>query len=176
MKSASLPGKYRSPNRALHAVLFLAIFGALDYGYYLTRGTVVEHLLIDTLTVRPAAAVINAVVPAAAAMANGSSLLTSFGRINIKEGCEGSEGMFLLIAAILPFPARWLSKLIGVCAGVFLMYAMNQLRLLGLVASLHWHRAWFESLHGLIAPTCIVAAGCIFFFAWVSAVAPRVRA
>ncbi len=81
-------------------VFFPAIFGALDYGYYLTRGTVVEHPLIDTLTVRPAAAVIHAVVPAANPLANGSSLLTSFGRINIKEGCEGSEGMFLLILAI----------------------------------------------------------------------------
>jgi exosortase family protein XrtM len=176
MKVAPLPGKHRSPNRALLAVFFLAIFGVLDYGYYLTRGTVVERLLIDTLTVRPAAAVINAVVPAASAVADGSTLQTSFGRINIKEGCEGSEGMFLLIAAILPFPARWLSKLAGVCGGVFLMYVMNQLRLLGLVASLRWHRAWFESLHGLIAPTCIVVAGCIFFFAWVSAVDPRVRA
>ncbi len=83
--------------------------------------------------------------------------------------------MFLLIAAVLPFPARWLSKLAGVFGGVFLMYAMNQLRILALILSLRWHRDWFPSLHGLIAPSGIVVAGCIFFFAWASAVAPRVN-
>jgi exosortase family protein XrtM len=157
----------------IYVVLFLAIFGALDYGYYLTRGTVVERLLIDTLTVRPAAAVIDVIAPAALATANGNSLFTPFGRINILGGCEGSEGMFLLIAAVLPFPARWRAKLAGVIGGVALMYAINQLRILTLALSFCWHRDWFAPLHGLIAPTCIVVAGCIFFFAWASIAAPR---
>ncbi len=174
--STASPGKRRTRFGVIYVVLFLAIFGALDYGYYLTRGTAVEHLLIDTLTVRPAAAVINAVVPSVSARASGHSLLTPFGQINILGGCEGSDGMFLLIAAVLPFPARRLSKLAGIIGGVSLMYAMNQLRILALVLSLRWHRDWFASLHGLIAPTCIVVAGCIFFFAWANAAAPRVNA
>ncbi|MGO9336579.1 MAG: hypothetical protein ACLPY1_03625 [Terracidiphilus sp.] len=174
--STPSPDKKHTRFGVIYVVLFLATFCALDYGYYLTRGTVVEHLLIDTLTVRPAAAVINVVAPAASASASGNSLLTPFGQINVSGGCEGSEGMFLLIAAVLPFPARRLSKLVGVICGVSLMYVMNQLRILALVLSLHWHRDWFESLHGLIAPTCIVVAGCIFFFAWVNAASPRVHA
>jgi len=174
--SGSLPDARRARHRIIHVLLFLAIFGGLDYGYYLTRGTVIEHLLIDTLTVRPAAAVIDAVAPEVSARASGNSLFTTFGSIKILGGCEGSEGMFLLMAAVLPFPARKLAKLIGVIGGVSLMYAMNQLRILALVLSLHWHRDWFAPLHGLIAPICIVAAGCIFFFAWANAVAPRVNA
>jgi exosortase family protein XrtM len=83
--------------------------------------------------------------------------------------------MFLLIAAVLPFPAHRLSKLIGVIGGVSLMYAMNQLRILALVLTLRWHPDWFASLHGLIAPTCIVVAGCIFFFAWANSAARRVN-
>jgi len=174
--STPLPDKKRTRLGVIYVLLFLAIFGALDYGYYLTRGTAVEHLLIDTLTVRPAAAVINAVAPAASARASGNSLFTQFGSVNILEGCEGSDGMFLLIAAVLPFPARWLSKLVGVIGGVSLMYAMNQLRILALVLALHWHPDWFASLHGLVAPSCIVMAGCIFFFAWANSAAPGVNA
>jgi exosortase family protein XrtM len=170
------PDKVRTRPGVIYVVLFLIIFAALDYGYYLARGTVVEYLVVDTLTVRPAAAVLNAVVPAVSARASGNSLFTRFGSVNILEGCEGSDGMFLLIAAVLPFPARRLSKLMGVIGGVSLMYAMNQLRILALVLTLHWRPDWFASLHGLIAPTCIVVAGCIFFFAWASAAAPRVNA
>src|SRR5208283_2450496 len=130
--STPSPDKKSTRFGVIYVVLFLAIFGALDYGYYLIRGTVVEHMLIDTLTVRPAAALINAVVPAVSARASGHSLLTPFGQINIFEGCEGSDGMFLLIAAVLPFPARRLSKLVGVIGGVSLMYAMNQLRIVAI--------------------------------------------
>jgi exosortase family protein XrtM len=174
----SIPSPDKGPTRfgVTYVVLFLAIFAALDYGYYLTRGTMVEHLLIDTLTVRPVAAVINVVVPAASARASGNSLFTQFGNVNILEGCEGSDGMFLLIAAVLPFPARRLSRLIGIIGGVSLMYAMNQLRILALVLTLHRRPDWFASLHGLIAPTCIVVAGCIFFFAWANSAALRVNA
>jgi exosortase family protein XrtM len=174
--STPSPDKKGARFGVIYVVLFLTTFGALDYGYYLIRGTSVEHLLIDTLTVRPAAAVINAAVPAVSARASGNSLFTQFGGVSVSEGCEGSEGIFLLIAAVLPFPARRFSKLIGVIGGVFLMYAMNQLRILALVLTLHWHPDWFASLHGLIAPTCIVVAGCIFFFAWASSAAPRVNA
>jgi exosortase family protein XrtM len=174
--STPTPNK-RSPRfGVIYVVLFLAIFGALDYAYYLTRGTVVEYLLIDTLTVRPAAAVINAAAPAVSARARGNSLFTQFGSVNVLEGCEGSDGMFLLIAAVLPFPASRLSKLVGVVGGVSLMYAMNQLRILALVLTLHWRPDWFASLHGLIAPSCIVVAGCIFFFAWANSAAQRANA
>jgi exosortase family protein XrtM len=175
MPAGSTPSRDKNRFRfgVVYVVLFLAIFGALDYGYYLTRGTAIEHLLIDTATVRPAAAVLNAAVPAASARASGKSLFTRFGSVSILEGCEGSDAIFLLIAAVLPFPASRLWKLIGVIGGVFLMYAMNQLRILALLLTLHWRPNWFASLHGLIAPTCIVVAGCIFFFAWASAAAPR---
>ena len=74
----------------------------------------IEHLFIDTLTVRPAAVVINSVAPAISAKATGHSLFTQFGTVSVLEGCEGSDGMFLLIAAVLPFRASWLSKLVGV--------------------------------------------------------------
>jgi exosortase family protein XrtM len=170
------PLSRQSRPRIVFIAIFLAIFGVLDYGYYLTRGTIVEHLIIDKLTVRPAAAVVNLIVPNASAKASGNSLLSSFGRINILQGCEGTEGMFLLIAAVLPFPARWRSRVLGVLCGVLLMYILNQVRIVALVATLHWHRDWFASLHGLIAPTFIVLAGCLFFFAWANAAAIQSRA
>jgi exosortase family protein XrtM len=170
-----VPDANRTRPWFIYVVLFLVIFGALDYGYYLSRGTAVERLLIDTLTVRPAATVINTVAPAALTRASGHTLLSPVGQIDVMQGCEGTEGMFLLIAAVLPFPARWPSKLAGAFGGVLLMYAMNQLRILALVASLRWHREWFASLHGLIAPTFIVVAGSLFFFIWANTATNRVH-
>jgi exosortase family protein XrtM len=173
-----VPGKSSSisSNESWHWVayigLFLTIFCAIDFGYYLTRETAVERLLVDALTVRPAAAIANFLVPSAFVTASGHSLFSPFGRINILPGCEGTEGMFLLVAAVLPFPASRKLKSVGVLCGLLLMYVLNQLRILALLVSLHWHRDWFSSLHGLIAPTFIVLAGCLFFVGWANVAQP----
>jgi exosortase family protein XrtM len=171
----SLPYGKRSWHWIAYVALFLAIFAALDYGYYLTRGTAIERLMIDQLTVHPAAAFINLLVPRAAVTASGHSLLSHMGSINILEGCEGTEAMFLLIAAIVPFPASRLLKLVGAACGVVLVYVLNQLRLLILIISLQRHPDWFGPFHGLIGPTFIVLAGCLFFFVWANMAASRVR-
>lgn len=170
-----------SPSRAsrhwlVYILLFLLIFGLLDYGYYYTRDTAVEHLIIDKLTVRPAVAIVNWVLPTASARASGQTLVSLFGSINITKGCEGTAAMFLLIAAVLPFPARWGAKLLGIVGGVLLMYLLNQLRILAIVMSLHSHPGWFGSLHGLVAPTFIVLVGCLFFFVWANAATTPSRA
>lgn len=148
--------------------LFLLIFCTLSYGYYLAD-FVAPHVLIDDLTVRPAAAITNVVFPSAAAVAQGRSLISRFGRINILVGCEGAEGMCLLLAAILPYPAPWRVRLIGVLLGVLLIYALNLCRIVTLLAILHWHPQWFGSVHGIIAPTGIVMFAGLFFLIWTSA-------
>ena len=167
---ANLPSSKGTWRWIAYVLLFLLIFGVLDYGYYYTRDTAVEHLVIDKLTVRPAVAIVNWVLPTASARASGQTLTSLFGSINITKGCEGTAAMFLLIAAVLPFPARWGAKLFGIVGGVLLMYLLNQLRILAIIISLHSHPSWFGSLHGLVAPTFIVLVGCLFFFAWANAV------
>jgi len=157
-------------NWVVYFILFLTIFGTFVYGYYQAQGTIVSRLVVDDLTVRPAAAIINIVFPAAAAKAQGHSLFTRFGRLNILDGCEGAEAMFLLIAAVLPYPAPWRFRLIGLCSGALLVYVLNLARVVALLASLHWRPYWFGSLHGVIAPTAIIFLGGLFFLLWASAV------
>jgi exosortase family protein XrtM len=154
-----------------YLALFLGIFCALDYGYHLAQGTGLSHLLVDDLTVRPSVAIIHLLLPTASATASGNSLLSPLGRLNILEGCEGTEGIFLLIAAVLPYPTRWRFRLIGVVTGALLIYVLNLLRVVVLLASLRWHRDWFGALHGVIAPTAIVVAGCLFFLVWANSAA-----
>jgi exosortase family protein XrtM len=151
---------------AIYFTLFLAIFGTLVFGYYQAQGTIVSRLVVDDFTVRPAAALINVIFPAAAAKAQGRSLSTRFGQLNILDGCEGAEAMFLLVAAVLPYPAPWRFRLVGLCCGVLLIYILNLTRVVVLLASLHWRPHWFGSIHAIIAPTAIVLFGGLFFLLW----------
>ena len=108
--AASLTG---SRHTLEFALLFLAIFGSLHLLYETTQGTSVERLLINDLTVKPSATVINLLTPAEQVTAIGHRLVSPFAGLSVLNGCEGTETILLLGAAILAFRTPWRDKAIG---------------------------------------------------------------
>ena len=151
------------------ALVFLLIFFVLQYAYSASRGSMVEHLVIDIATVQPSAAIINLVTPDTNAMASGHRIISPQGSLSILNGCEGTETMFLLIAAIIAFTAPWRHKLKGALMGIIFVYALNQARIVALFFAVRQNRNWFDLLHGYVAPTIIIVLGCLFFLWWASA-------
>jgi exosortase family protein XrtM len=150
-------------------VLFPLIFFGLAYLYQQARGTCVERFLVDDLTVRPAVVLINLVLPGSYAIATGHTLSSHGISMDILQGCEGTEIMFLLVAAVLAFRSPWRKKAAGIAVGIALVYVLNQLRLLALFAALRDRPTWFASLHGLVGPSSLMFLGCLFFLIWASA-------
>lgn len=157
----------RSSRRSIvFALGFLIVFGVLYGLYAAARGTVVERLVIDTLTVRPSAVLINWISPEEAVTATGHRLVSAKARLSVLNGCEGTESLLLLIAAIAAFSAPWRAKLAGILAGAAVIYVLNQARIVTLYHALRHDRAWFEALHGFVAPTLIVLIAALFFLWW----------
>ncbi|TCV88211.1 archaeosortase/exosortase family protein [Sulfurirhabdus autotrophica] len=150
------------------ALLFLLAFFLLQYGYSASRGTAFEHLVIDVATVRPSAAMINLIAPKEQAQATGHRIVSPLGGLSILNGCEGTESIFLLLAAIVAFSAPWKHKLRGALLGTVFIYLLNQGRIVSLYFAAHYNRHWFDLLHGTIAPTLIIVLGCVFFLWWAS--------
>lgn len=148
------------------AFLFLLGFFLLHYAYSASRGSLVEHLVIDIATVKPGAAFINLVSPEADAVASGHRIVSPEGTLSILNGCEGTETMFLLIAAILAFSASWKRRIAGALAGILLVYALNQCRIVALFLAVRQDRNWFDMLHGYVAPTLIIALSALYFLWW----------
>ena len=154
-------------NELVFALLFLAIFGALSLLYHTARGTAVERVLIDIITVKPSAAVIRFFTPADQVVAQGPRLVSPYGRLSILNGCEGIETMLLLIAAVLAFAAPWRDKIPGVVFGTLLIYTLNQARIVLLYYAFRHDREWFHLLHGYVFPMMLVACAGLFFLWWV---------
>lgn len=160
----------RSPLPAVDrwfVALFILIFTVLQSGYSACRGTALERLVIDTATVRPSVAVINALFPNEQAQVDGNRIVSPYGSLSILNGCEGVESLFLLLAAIIAYRACWRRTLIGVLAGTVFIYFMNQLRIVALFYALHFRSSWFEGLHSYVAPTLIIVLAAGFFLMWV---------
>jgi len=149
------------------AILFFVVFCILHFAYQSAAGTVVEKVIIDMATVRPSAFFINLLNSNEHVFAHGHRLVSPYVRLSVLNGCEGTESLFLIIAAILAFKARWRDKLAGLLLGAIVIYLANQWRIVALYFALRHDRELFSALHGYIAPVLIIAIGCLFYLVWI---------
>lgn len=166
-------------NPFLFAAVFLVLFGLQSLAYNSSRGTMVERWLVDELTVKPSAYLLNSLLPLISSpptevvRAVGHQLISASVHVTVLNGCEGTESMFLLIAAVLAFAAPWRYKLAGVVSGILFIFALNQVRIAGLFMALKYNRDWFQWIHAYIGPTLIILLSCLFFLGWIHLIGTR---
>lgn len=174
--SGSVPraANARSSNAMMwRAAIFLAIFAALQ-GWYSTvaRNTWIERLVIDEVTVKSAAALIQLIDPATGVQPVGSRLHAPGGGINIINGCEGVDVLFLMMAAMLVAPISLNARLMGIVLGICVVLTLNQARVIGLFYAYRLDRSLFDMLHGVVAPLMLIVAVSGYFLLWLNWHAP----
>lgn len=145
------------------ALLFIAAFLGLQWAWNSARGSAVEQVVINGATVGAAVSIINAWSPEVRAAGVGSTIRSPRGGINILNGCEGTEVLFFLVAAVLAYPMLWRWRVVGLLGGTVYVFFLNQLRLLALFYSYQSDRVLFGHLHGVVAPLALIAATLVFF-------------
>lgn len=146
---------------------FVLAFLVLQTLWSQARDTALERLWIDTATVKIAVALIGLVSPEIRATAQGSRIKAPGGGINVLNGCEGTDILFLLAAAFFAFPMPWRRRLAGLGFGVVLVFLLNEARILALFYAYRGDRVLFDLLHSLVAPIVLIAFAAAYFYAWV---------
>lgn len=149
------------------AALFLVFFFTLQFVYSMSRGSAVETAVIDLATVKPSALVVGWISPGEQARAEGHRIVSPHGSLSVLNGCEGTESMFLLLAAMLAYPMPWFAKLKGAALGAVLIYLLNQTRIVALYFAHRNSTAAFALLHGYVAPTLIILLASLLFLWWI---------
>ena len=144
-------------------VIFLGVFALLQWGWGTARDTWIERLVIHQATVKPAAGLVQWITPTAHAHPVGASIKAPGGGLNILNGCEGTEVMFLLIAAFAAVRLGWRQRLIGLTLGLGLIFILNQARILALFYSFRNERSLFDLLHTTVLPAVLIAAVALYF-------------
>jgi exosortase/archaeosortase family protein len=147
-------------------LLFATVFLALQSLWSLGRDSAPERLLIDVATVRAATGWINLFTPAVHAVAQGPRIRAPGGGINILNGCEGADLLFLLAAAFAACALPWRRRWAGLALGCALVYGLNQARVVGLFYAYRSDPAWFDLLHTLLAPVALIFIIAAYFHAW----------
>ncbi len=143
---------------------FVLSFAALQGLWQLARGGAVEFLVVHDLTVQPAVALINWFTPEAHAVARRFSIEATGGGLNILNGCEGLEALFLLLSGLLIAPLRWRARFLGLFFGFLFVFIINQARILLLFYVYRLDRSWFDPLHSLVLPLVVVILVCVYFY------------
>lgn len=160
------PGVSKRIGPLPRALLFLCIFGALSFGWSAQRGTRLESIAVHTITVRPAAFFANLLTPSVQARAVDSSLRAPGGGLNILNGCEGFDAVFLLIAAFAVAPLNWKSRVLGLLLGTAVAFVINQARILALFYAYRKDPTLFDFLHATVAPIAVITTTAGFFYVW----------
>lgn len=153
---------------AWRAVGFVVVFSVLQLAWQGLRGGRLEHFVIHTCTVAPAALLANLLTPGIHATASNYSLQAPDGRLNIINGCDGLEALFLLMAAFVVAPLDWRRSLGGMAVGVPVVSLLNQVRILTLFYAFRASPPLFDVLHATITPVAVIVLVCCYFYAWLA--------
>lgn len=150
------------------ASVFIATFLILQAGWSLARGTALERITIHDATVKPAAWLVNQLTPDVQAVAVRSSLRALGGSINVLNGCEGVEVLFLLVAALLIAPITLRRRAYGLLVGIVFVWLLNQVRILVLFYANRSDKELFALLHGTVAPLVMIVLVSLAYVFYVS--------
>lgn len=150
------------------ALVFLSVFFILQIGYDACRGSDFEYFILGDLTVAPTAAVINLLTPAVQVKALGNQLNAPGGGITVLKGCEGTEIMFMLVAAFAAIVMPWRRRLTGLGLGILLVFCLNQVRLVTLFYVYRSEPSLFNLLHGTVGPIVLVLCVALYALYWMS--------
>jgi exosortase/archaeosortase family protein len=91
----------------------------------------------------------------------------------IKRGCDATEPVCLLAAAVIAFSAPVWRKLIGILAGTLLLLGLNQLRVVALFFVGHDHPSLYNTMHLTVFPAVFIILAMILWVGWVEWIVGR---
>ena len=128
--------------------------------------THVSPFLVDTLHVEAGAHIINIISSGEEVVARNGYIVSGNSKMEIAKGCEGIEGILLIAAAMLAFPAGIRKKCIGLVLGILFIYVLNLARIVGLWFTFRYKPALFDIMHIYVGQTYIIFFSVLFFIWW----------
>jgi exosortase family protein XrtM len=147
-------------------ILKFVLFFIIGQAVYLWVRPSISPFLTGKLTAGVSTHLINLLVSSERAVARGSQITGSVA-LNIVIGCDGIEGIILVVAALGAFPMPALRKLTGIAAGTAVIYIANLMRVVALYFTLKLNPNAFSFMHMYAGQAFIVFIGFLFFLAWV---------
>jgi exosortase family protein XrtM len=148
-------------------IIFILLFVLLQTIHFAVRSRVTPFLVYK-LTTSVSSKAINLITPDEKTNYQQEYIVSGSFRLKVARGCEGIEGIFILIAAILAYPVGFKSKFNGLLGGILIIYCFNIARIVGLYYTLKYKPYMFDMMHMYVGQTVIIIIAVIYFVAWLN--------
>jgi exosortase family protein XrtM len=145
-------------------IVFFILGQALHYIVY----PYTAPLLVHKLNAEVSSRIINIITPKEKSYVEDRTIRSEDFRVKIIRGCEGTEGMIILAAAIWAFEMSIRRKIIGSLAGCFTVYLANLTRIIVLYYCLKYKPDIFDVVHIYVGQIFIIFIALLFFILWIS--------
>ncbi len=149
--------------------LFILLLLACQGIYYFSKPEY-KHFIIEQLNVSVAVKIINLISSNDPVIQKGNQICSGALSMVVATGCDGIDGLFIVISAMLAFPMRLGTKIMGTVAGIMVVYLTNLMRISGLYYTLKYKDAWFEFMHIYVGQFMVIFLGASFFFLWINSI------
>ena len=149
-------------------VMFIGVTVVLMALYYSLPTSFIENSLVRFFAVVPGGALVDWIFSNINVYTQHTRIVSPIASLNVLKGCEGTEVLLMLYAAIIAMwrPIKW--TLIGILLGTLVVFVLNQIRILVLFTVVAFEKQYFELVHGFAAPLVIVALVSLFFLGWLN--------
>ena len=135
--------------------------------YYFSK-TKTENIIVKMLSVGVSVKIINLITPNDPVVQKGNDICSNDLCMSVNTGCDGMDGILIVVSAMLAFPMILRNKIMGTVLGVLLVYLTNLMRIIMLYYVLKYKPDWFEFMHTYIGQVMVIFVGGVFFFLWVN--------
>jgi len=158
---------YHTNRREIQFVLFFMLFFVCGQGIYYVGKSYMAPVVVHRLNAGVSSYLINLIRPEERTKVHNNEIQAGGLRMVIEEGCEGTEGIILVIAALMAFQMSPLMKISGIVIGSLLLYVSNLVRIIALYFSLRYRPEFFDMLHMYIGQSFYIFVGAVFFIFWI---------
>ncbi|KPA11098.1 exosortase [Candidatus Magnetomorum sp. HK-1] len=158
---------YHANQREIQFIVLFIFFFVCGQSLYYWSKNYTAKVFVHRLNAGVSSYLINFINPAERTKVYKNEIQSGPLRMIIEEGCEGTEGIILVVSALLAFQMPIIFKSIGIILGTLLLYISNLARIVALYYSLKYKPELFDVLHMYIGQSFYIFVGAIFFIFWI---------
>jgi len=156
----------KSNRNEIKFFLLFTLFFVLAQGLHYLIYPSTDALLVHELNAKASSIIINMITPGENSVVEGNLIRSGNFRVQVIEGCTGTEGILLLVAAIWAFNMSVRKKILGSLIGCFIVYLSNLIRIVALYYCVKYRPDLFEMVHIYIGQILLIFIALLFFIVW----------
>jgi len=158
---------YHANQREIQFIFLFILFFLCGQSLYYWSKNYTSKVFVHRLNAGVSAYLINFINPDERAKVFKNEIRSGPLRMIIEEGCEGTEGIILVVSALLAFKMSAIFKTIGIILGTLILYISNLARIVALYYSIKYKPEFFDVLHMYIGQSFYIFVGSVFFIFWI---------